>query len=79
MRDDKLQESKQTGKDYFIATGFNSSAGWQYEHVNTGDKFWDDARPDTEEIIENCGKKWLKYKQKEPPTHQTTLDQFFSK
>jgi hypothetical protein len=79
MRDDKIQKVKETGKDYFIATGYNSSAGWQYEHVNTGDKFWDNARPDTEEIIENCGKKWLKYKQKEQPTHQTTLDNFFSK
>jgi hypothetical protein len=81
MKGEKLQKSKETGKDYFIATGYNSSAGWQYEHVNTGDQFWDNTRPDTEEIIENCGKKWLnrKEQQKKHPTHQTKLMQFFTK
>ena len=79
MKQDKLRKAAQTGKDYFIATGYQSSAGWQYEHVNTSAKFWCDESPDTEEIIQNCGEKWLKDKQKEQPTHQTKLTSFFSK
>jgi hypothetical protein len=73
-----MEKIKQTGKDYFIATGFESSAGWQYEHINSGHMFWDKASPDTEEIIQACGEKWLKNKPKlEERTHQTTLENFF--
>jgi hypothetical protein len=78
MKAEKMQEVKKTGKDYFIATGYKSSVGWQYEHVNTGEKFWDEASPDTEEIIENCGRKWLNRKEtQKQSTHQTKLTQFF--
>ena len=77
MKQEKMEKIKQTGKDYFIATGFESSAGWQYEHVNSGHMFWNTARPDTEEIIQACGERWLKNKPMEERTHQTTLEDFF--
>ena len=80
MKKDKMEKVKETGKDYFIATGYESSAGWQYEHINSGNKFWDSARPDTEEIIQACGEKWLKNKPLEElcqRTHQTTIKHFF--
>jgi hypothetical protein len=77
MKQDKMEKIKETGKDYFIATGYESSAGWQYEHINSGEKFWDSKRPDTEEIIQACGEKWLKNKPPPQRTHQTTIEHFF--
>ena len=76
MKQEKMEKIKETGKNYFIATGYESSAGWQYEHLNSGEKFWDCKRPDTEEIIQACGDKWLKNKPTQR-TYQTTLENFF--
>ena len=49
---------------------------WEYEHVNSGEKFFDMRKPDTEEIIQICGDKWL-LTRKEKRTYQTTLKDFF--
>jgi hypothetical protein len=77
MKQEKMEKIKETGKNYFIATGYESSAGWQYEHLNSGDIFWDCKRPDTEEIIQACGEKWLKNKPPPQRTHQTSIENFF--
>jgi hypothetical protein len=76
MKQEKMEKIKETGKNYFIATGYQSSAGWQYEHINSGEKFWDCESPNTEEIIQACGDKWLKNKPTQR-TYQTTLENFF--
>jgi hypothetical protein len=79
MRQEKAAEASGTGKDLFIATGFQMCDGqWEYEHVNTEKKFLDCRSPVTEEIIQACGDAWLKRKkEKKPPTVQTTLKDFF--
>ncbi|CAB3987809.1 Hypothetical predicted protein [Paramuricea clavata] len=61
MRQEKIKKAKETGKDYFTATGFKSGTGdWQYEHVNSSQTFWDRNKPVTEEIIQACGDRWIK-------------------
>ena len=76
-RAEKAKKADETGKDYFIATGFQMCNGmWEYEHVNSGGKFFDMRKPDTEEIIQVCGDKWL-LTRKEKRTYQTTLKDFF--
>ena len=79
MRQEKSAHALETGKDLFIATGFQMCDGqWQYEHVNTKKTFLDRRRPDTEEIIQDCGNVWLKReKEKKQPTCQTTLKDYF--
>ena len=49
---------------------------WEYEHVNSGERFLDMRKPDTEEIIQACGNKWL-LTRGEKRTYQTTLKDFF--
>jgi hypothetical protein len=76
-RAEKAKKADETGKDYFIATGFQMCNGmWEYEHVNSGEKFFDMRKADTEEIIQVCGDKWL-LTRKEKRTYQTTLKDFF--
>ncbi|CAB4006396.1 Hypothetical predicted protein [Paramuricea clavata] len=81
----KKEKAKQTGKDYFVATGFADGDLWQYEHVNSGKVFWKRVSADTEEIIQACGDQWLNEEKKKMAdeeksvknTHQTKLEQFF--
>ena len=79
MRQEKSAHVLKTGKDLFIATGFQMCDGqWQYEHVNTEKKFLDHRKPNTEEIIQACGDAWLKReKEKKSHTVQTTLKDYF--
>jgi N-acetylglutamate synthase-like GNAT family acetyltransferase len=79
MRQEKSACALETGKDYFIATGFQMCDGqWEYEHVNTKKKFLDNRSPVTEEIIQACGDCWLKReKEKKSHTVQTTLKDYF--
>jgi hypothetical protein len=81
MRQEKSKEALETGKDLFIATGFQMSDGqWEYEHINTKKKFLDNHAPDTEEIIQARGDVWLKrekIKNQKPRTVQKTLKDYF--
>jgi hypothetical protein len=79
MRQEKATEASATGKDLFIATGFQMAGGqWEYEHITTKKKFLDMRSPETEEIIQACGNAWLKReKEKKTPTHQMTLKEYF--
>jgi hypothetical protein len=79
MRQEKSARALETGKDLFIATGFQMCDGqWQYEHVNTKKTFLDCRSPVTEEIIQACGDSWLKReKEKKSRTVQTTLKDYF--
>ncbi|CAB3996219.1 Hypothetical predicted protein [Paramuricea clavata] len=79
MKEEKQEKAKQTGKNYFIATGFADNNGWQYQHVDSGEIFWDCDCPDTEEIIQACGDRWLARNNvcEKQCTHQTVIEQFF--
>jgi hypothetical protein len=79
MRQEKTAKALETGKDLFIATGFQMAGGqWEYEHVNSKKKFIDIRSPETEEIIQACGDAWLKRtKGQKPLTKQTTLKDYF--
>ena len=79
MRREKIKESEKTGKDLFVATGFQMASGsWEYEHVTSKLKFLDDRKPETEEIIQACGDSWLlRGGNRKPRTVQTTLKEYF--
>ena len=79
MRQEKTVQALETGKDLFIATGFQMSDGqWEYEHVNTKQKFLSSRSPETEEIIQYIGDAWLKRKKEQKqPTLQMTLKEYF--
>jgi hypothetical protein len=79
MRREKIKEAKETGKELFVATGFQMASGsWEYEHVTSKLKFLDDRKPETEEIIQACGDSWLlRGGNRKPRTVQTTLKEYF--
>jgi hypothetical protein len=80
MRAEKIQKAKETGKELFIATGFQMGNGqWEYEHVTSKRKFLDARKPETEEIIQACGDSWLLKGGNKKPTNprQTTLAEYF--
>ncbi|CAB4001675.1 Hypothetical predicted protein [Paramuricea clavata] len=76
------KKALETGTDYFIATGYYNGNGlWQYEHVNTDTTFWWRAEPTTDDIIRECGEKWLATKTNSPQTmkcHQTLMENFLT-
>ncbi|CAB3981393.1 Hypothetical predicted protein [Paramuricea clavata] len=80
MRLEKVEKAKTEGKDYFIATGYQSDVGWQYEHVTTRQLFHDPQEPKTEEIIASVGARWLEREKNKKPGEklQTTLTSFFT-
>ncbi|CAB3980429.1 Hypothetical predicted protein [Paramuricea clavata] len=79
MHLEKVTKAQTESKDYFIATGYHSSAGWQYEHVTTRKLFDDPEAPDTEEIIASVGARWVEREKNKKPGEkiQTTLTNFF--
>ena len=47
----------------FLPTGFADGTLFQYEHVNTGEKFFYSQEPYRDEIVQETGHKWLKAQQ----------------